>query len=150
MITIHRNTTSQLLTRARLALKAEKSVLALISVITIGLAGGFSPALAEDGIDVNWASLNLNSNQSTQINAYESEWQKTCAELMPQIESDKSQLMKLMNSPSADEEQIMALQQRISKNKTTLQNKAMQIYLKKKHQLDPNQQKGLQKMMRTN
>ena len=100
--------------------------------------------------DVNWSSLNLTTDQSEHINQVDAQWRTTASQLMPQLQDDKSELVKLLNSPNTDQQKIMDLQNRINTNKSQLQNAAMQSYLKKKDYLNPEQQQQLQQLMGPN
>ena len=98
--------------------------------------------------DINWASLNLSSEQRSTMTQYESEWERMCAQLLPQIDQDKTELMSLLNSPNSDPQRIMELKKRISDNKSKLENKSLEVFLNKKKQLSPGQLQKLQKQMK--
>src|SRR5690349_18667858 len=102
-------------------------------------------ALAADKI--NWGSLNLTQQQQQNINQLEDQWSQTCASTMPQIEADKAELMKHLNSPNGDQAKVLMLQNRISANKAKLQSASLQVFLKKKQQLNPDQRSQLQQLM---
>lgn len=105
-----------------------------------------SPALANSD-KFDWGTLNLSSEQSQQINQAEAEWKTTASEVIPQIQHDRAELLNLLNSPGGDQKKMMELQDRISSNKTKLQNAAMQSYLKKREHLNVDQQQQLQQMI---
>lgn len=98
--------------------------------------------------DINWASLNLSSQQRSTMTQYESEWERLCAQLLPQIDRDKTELMSLLNSPNSDPQRIMELKKRISDNKSKLENKSLEVFLNKKKQLSPDQLQKLQQQMK--
>ncbi|MGE0200231.1 MAG: Spy/CpxP family protein refolding chaperone [Candidatus Melainabacteria bacterium] len=118
--------------------------LLLAAVMTLGLLSISSPVLAADPLNVDWVSLNLNSDQSTQINQLEGEWKRLCGQLLPQVERDKADLMRELSSPNPDQGKIQELQRRIQANKSKLQEAAMTTFLKKKQQLTPDQRSRLQ------
>ena len=96
---------------------------------------------------VDWASLNLTSEQASSLSEYESEWKDTCAQVLPEIKRDKDELMRLLNSPNGDPNRIMQLHSQIKANEMKLQHAAMRTYLKKKNTLSPGQQKQLHRIM---
>ena len=104
------------------------------------------PALANSD-KFDWGALNLSSEQSQQINQAEAEWKTTAAEVIPQIQQDRAELLNLLNSPGSDQKKMMELQERISSNKTKLHNAAMQSYLKKREYLNADQQQQLQNLI---
>ena len=85
-------------------------------------------ALAEE---LNWGSLNLNESQMSNIQQAEQEWRSVSSDLMPQIQRDREELQRLLNS-DGDPRRILELQQRISNNKQKLDQTALQTFLKKK------------------
>ncbi|MEB3286157.1 MAG: hypothetical protein VKJ04_01500 [Vampirovibrionales bacterium] len=117
-----------------------------VGIVSAGLLLGGSPAFASHP-DVDWGGLNLSSQQSQQINQVEAQWKVTAGQIIPQIKQDKSELLRLLNSPNGDQRRIMELQGRINSNKSRLHNAAMQSYLKKKEYLSPDQQQQLQRMI---
>jgi len=104
-----------------------------------------SMPLAALARDVNWASLNLNSQQETQLNQLENNWEKTHDEVSVQIERDTAELRQIL--PTGDTQRIRQLQTRITMNKMYLMNQSMETFLKKRDMLSPDQRQQLQKML---
>lgn len=116
-------------------------VLAMALVITMLAATVFAE-------EIDWGSLELDPSQQSHMQQVESEWRQLCAELLPRIKRDREELKRLLNSPNADQHQILQLQQRISDNKQKLDQAALHTFLKKKQQLRPEQRRKLHKMMK--
>lgn len=98
-------------------------------------------------VNVRWDALNLSTDQSTHMHDIEDQWQNTASNLIPQINQDKDELMKLLNSSNGDSARVLELQNRIAENKGKLQKAAMQAFLKKREELDANQRQMLQLQM---
>lgn len=96
---------------------------------------------------ISWDSLNLSPEQENEIDRLESQWKRLYTELYPQIQRDKNELRRLLNSAQSDERMIMELQNRIQNNEQRLRQEATRTFLNKKGQLSPNQKVRLQQMM---
>ncbi len=116
-------------------------------VVTSILLLVIAPWSWAENLQIDWTSLNLTSEQAASLNAYESEWKDTCAQVLPEIKRDKDELMRLLNSSNADPDRIMQLHSQIKANEMKLQHAAMKTYLKKKNALSPGQQKQLHRIM---
>ncbi|MBY0404849.1 MAG: hypothetical protein K2X66_13190 [Cyanobacteria bacterium] len=108
--------------------------------------GSILKANADPG-RVEWTNLDLNGQQQGEISRVESQWQKTYAELSPQIQRDKSELQKLLSAPQPNESRIKELQKRIQVNEQKLRDEATRTFLTKKGTLTPNQKVRLQQMI---
>jgi exonuclease VII large subunit len=115
--------------------------------LLVGLGILFAlPTSAEERM-VNWTNLELSPQQQSEIGRLESQWQRMYTELYPQIQRDKNELRRLLNSPQSNERQIMELQTRIQINEQRLRQEATRTFLNKKNQLNPVQKVRLQQMM---
>lgn len=103
-----------------------------------------TPGLSE-AREIDWNTLNLTSQQETQMQHLETSWQKTHQEVSSQIEKDTAEMKELL--PTGNTQRIRQLQTRISTNKMYLMNESMDTFLKKRDMLTPTQRTQLQKML---
>ena len=97
--------------------------------------------------NVPWQALDLSPQQVQSMQQLDSQWQGTYSQLQPQIEQDQSTLKRLINSPTADSEQVMHIQSRLQRNRDALHQSATRIFMEKKERLTPEQRQRLHKMM---
>lgn len=93
---------------------------------------------------VNWNELNLSPQQSSQIHALEMNWERTHQRITREIEQDQASIKRLL--PSGNRTKIQDLQRRIMKNKMYLMNQSTETFMKKREQLNPDQQSRLKRM----
>lgn len=118
---------------------------AFLSVVFLFLfIGGLAPA-AGWARELNWSSLNLTSQQETQMNQLENNWEKNHRDVSSQIDKDMAELKKIL--PTGDTQQIRQLQNRIMSNKMYLMKESMDTFLRKRDMLTPPQRVQLQKML---
>lgn len=108
------------------------------------LLAGFLLATAHAG-EINWETLNLTPQQSTQMQTLEEGWHKIHQNLSVQIQRDMAELKTIL--PTGDSQKIRELQTRIMTNKNYLMNESMDTFLKKREMLSPEQRSQLQKML---
>jgi hypothetical protein len=101
--------------------------------------------LNANATDVNWKELNLSPQQSSQINSLELNWEKNHQRLTHEIHQDQTAIKQLLLT--GDREKIQTLQRRIMKNKMDLMNQSTETFMKKREQLNPDQQLRLQKIL---
>lgn len=116
-------------------------------ILTVGLIP--TPALAETPpkSPVEWAQLNLNATQKNAINSLDKQWQQTYLNIQPKIEADRAKLRQMLDTPQPNETEVMNLQHQLQSNHETLHMEATRIFMKKKHQLNPEQKKKFRQMM---
>lgn len=113
-------------------------------VLRAALLAGFLFSIAHAG-EINWQTLNLTPQQSTQMQTLEEGWHKIHQNLSVQIQRDMAELKTIL--PTGDSQKIRELQTRIMTNKTYLMNESMDTFLKKREMLSPEQRSQLQKML---
>lgn len=118
----------------------------VVSVGTLAASAGGVPALAQER-QMDWKKLNLNPNQSQQIQTLESEWNGKYMQIQPQIHDHQRKLAKLLVDPKSDSIEIMATNQTLTRLKEQLRNEATTNYLRKRAILNQDQQHQLETMM---
>lgn len=113
-------------------------------VLGAAVTTGFLFSMAHAG-EINWQTLNLTPQQSTQMQTLEEGWHKIHRNLSAQIQRDMAELKAIL--PTGDSQKIRELQTRIMTNKTYLMNESMDTFLKKREMLSPEQRSQLQKML---
>lgn len=96
---------------------------------------------------IQWQQLQLNPNQQQAIESLDKEWQDKYQDMHPKIEMDRSKLRQMLNTPNADEAQVMEVQHRLQQNHDALHAEATRIFMRKKQQLTPQQRQQLNHMM---
>ncbi len=96
---------------------------------------------------IHWDTLNLTAEQQSEIERLESQWRKVYGEVYPQIQRDKNELRRLLNSVQCDDRQVMEIQERIQTNEQRLRQEATRTFLNKKGQLNQTQKMRLHQMM---
>lgn len=126
--------------------------------ISIVIAGN-AAAVADEGVApggcsghgktacVDWKRLNLNNQQSQQIDHLQEEWNAKYQRLQPQILTLQTRLRTKFADPSADPLEIMATQQTLARLQEELRNEAMANYLRKRAILSMQQQRQLEGMV---
>lgn len=119
-------------------------VLSLAS--TYLLSGAPCLAQAQDrGLD--WKKLNLNTQQSQQIQNLEQDWNGKYMQIQPQIQDHQRKLARLLVDPKSDSLEIMSTNQTLTRLKEQLRNEATTNYLRKRAILNQDQQHQLESMM---
>jgi Spy/CpxP family protein refolding chaperone len=116
------------------------ALLAFVGVVTAVKAAGWADS-------VPWQALDLTPQQAQTMQQLDAQWQGTYSQLQPQIEQDQTTLKRLIQSPSADSEQVMHVQTRLQRNRDALHQSATRIFMEKKERLTPQQRQRLHKMM---
>src|SRR5277367_2442799 len=112
-----------------------------VSVILLSL-----PALADGGhCKFHWERLNLNAQQTQQIQALEQQWEHTHDELAPAI-ADEQQLMMKKLGQHCDQLEIISLHNSIDTKQRQLRSAAFMTLLKKKAVLNEDQRRSFEDM----
>lgn len=120
--------------------------------LVLGLAAvctwNFAAYAQERTCMIDWKQLNLNADQSKQIQVYESQWTQDYNQIKPVITEEQRKLQRMLESHNPDAIEVMALQQSIARKKEQLNQAATANYLKKRQVLTEHQQHQLEQMIR--
>lgn len=97
---------------------------------------------------VDWSKVNLNAQQSKQIQELEKQWRHDYTQVQPALAEEQKKLARLLGEHDSEPVEIMALQTSIARKREQLSALAMANYLKKRQVLTETQQRTLEIMMR--
>jgi Spy/CpxP family protein refolding chaperone len=119
-------------------------VLGLMSVLPSGSltaqAGGPSKRL-------NWAALNLSSEQHKLFLEAENDWRRTYDTIQPELLRLNGQMRYMMRQSELDEGQLQRMRQKSHSLQEQLQRKATDCFLRKKRALTPEQRQKFMQLM---
>ena len=131
-----------------------RTALAMLSVFSAN-TGICAPVYADDDhvpvkqhCSVDWGRLNLNPQQTSQIQTLEQDWAHKYNDLHPVIVEDQQKLQKMLADHSSDPVEVMSLQQTIARKREQLNGMATANYLKKRQLLNETQQFTLEQMIK--
>ncbi len=119
----------------------------LSSLASIVIGANTAARADESQCGINWQRLNLNQQQTQQIQTLESQWNHDYMQIQPAIVDEQHKLARLLSDPRSDPLEIIALQQSIARKKELLRATATTNYLRKRQLLNEEQQHNLEDMI---
>lgn len=119
--------------------------LALLLIVSVGQNSAYAQ---EERLALDWSKLDLNPQQSKQIQELDGEWQHEYEQIKPSLIEDQKQLARLLTTHHSDGVEIMTVQSSVSQKQDKLAALAIASYLKKRQVLNENQQHTVETMMR--